>query len=305
MPPSQKGGLFKREDITKAFFDLDLSSSEPSIPSPTSTPHRNHPVIIPATSNAETNNKVTFLTLPLEIRLRIYDLLLVSRFDRAQNPSWAVGNTYQQLIILHMIRIFRHGTMEPGILRTCKQIHHEAHAILYSQNVFKITEPKDMFRFSAEIGIANIKLLRTLYIWVPYTAKLTPWLQILHFLAEEATGLRFIELGWGASCEFPWQLERGARERGLGDNLEFVRALGKIQGLKRLVITGYFAKNWPAYLERRMSVPVRSVPADFREEGYLSPEVLALKNKDWLCEHNQEQLEAFEKYQQGTEDLIP
>lgn len=44
-------------------------------------------------------------------------------------------------------------------------------------------------------------------------------------------------------CEFPWQLRRGARERGLGDNLDVVRVLGKIQGLEKLVIKGYYAKN--------------------------------------------------------------
>lgn len=41
-------------------------------------------------------------------------------------------------------------------------------------------------------------------------------------------------------------MERGAKERGLGDNLDFVRLLGNIQGLEKLVIEGYYAKNWPA-----------------------------------------------------------
>jgi hypothetical protein len=62
-------------------------------------------------------------------------------------------------------------------------------------------------------------------------AELSLWLQVLHILAEEASGLRCIELGWGAKCELPWDPGRGVKEKGLGDNLDFVRALGKIKGL--------------------------------------------------------------------------
>jgi hypothetical protein len=193
--------------------------------------------------------------------------------------------------------------MEPGILRTCKQIYHEAKTILYSQNVFTISEPEQMFRFIVQIGLVNVPLVKTLHIWVPWIADLTPWLQLLDVLAKEATGLRSIELGWGTNCHFPWHLERGAQERGLGDNLDFVRALGKIQGLEKLVIKGHYAKHWPAYLERTMSVRVRSICGDFREEGYLNDE--DLENKNFIRELNQRELKTFGEYQQGTEDLIP
>lgn len=62
-------------------------------------------------------------------------------------------------------------------------------------------------------------------------AKLYQWLQLLHILANEFSDLRYIELGWGANCEFPWQLELGAEERGLGDRVGFVHALAQIHGL--------------------------------------------------------------------------
>lgn len=261
MPPSQKGTPFKRKDIAKAFFDLDISDSEPSTASKTPKPRDRNRLIAskPPLDEAKGNNKVALLTLPVEIRLRIYDLLVVSRFDRMENPSWAVGDTYQKVVLLHMPQIREYRTMEPGILQTCKQIYHEANSILYSQNVFAISEPEEMFRFIVQIGLANLKLVKTLHIWVPWMAELSPWLQLLYILAEEASGLRYLELGWGADCEFLWQLGPGARERGLGDNLDFVRALGKIQGLEKLVINGYYAKNWPAYLEERMGVQVRAM----------------------------------------------
>ncbi|KIN06928.1 hypothetical protein OIDMADRAFT_46844 [Oidiodendron maius Zn] len=292
---------FKRKDIAKAFFDLDISDSEPSTASQTPKPRDRNRLIAskPPLDKVEGNDKVALLTLPIEIRLRIYDLLVISRFDRTQNPSWAVGNTDQKLILLHMGQFRQYRTMEPGILQTCKQIYHEANSILYSQNIFAISEPEQMFRLIVQIGLVNLKLVKTLRIWVPYMAELFPWLQLLYILAEEASGLRCIELGWGADCEFPWQLGRGARERGLGDSLDFVRALGNIRGLKKLVIKGYYAKRWPAYLEERMGVRVRAICGHCREE----PE---LKEGDLIYEEwNKKELQTFMEYQQGTEDLIP
>src|SRR5467141_2623888 len=56
------------------------------------TPKHNHPVASqPRTNEAERSSKVTFFSLPTEIRLQIYNLLLVSRFDPTRDPSLAVG----------------------------------------------------------------------------------------------------------------------------------------------------------------------------------------------------------------------
>ncbi len=83
MPSSQKGTPFKRKDIIKAFFDLDLFN-EPSTASKT-LKLCNHNCLIASKPSAidevKENNKVALLTLSVEIRLQIYDLLLVSRFD--------------------------------------------------------------------------------------------------------------------------------------------------------------------------------------------------------------------------------
>lgn len=72
MPPSQKKTSFKRKDIVKAFFDLDLFDNESLTASKIPKPRdRNRPIISqpPITNEAEGNNKVTLLTLPVEIRL--------------------------------------------------------------------------------------------------------------------------------------------------------------------------------------------------------------------------------------------
>ena len=307
MPPSQKGTPFGGKDIAKAFFDLDPYNAKPSnaskrAPKPTDCSHL-VPTQPPATNNAKGNNKTTFLTLPVEIRLQIYDLLLVSRLDRMETPVWAFENTDQKPVQLYITQLPQYITvdcilrtfrlMELGILRTCKQIYHEANPILYSQNIFAISEPEQIFRFIVQVGLVNFKLVRTLHIWVPWKAKLAPWLQLLHILAEEASGLRSIDLGWSVNYGFH---EPGAKERGLGDSLDFVRALGKIQGLEKLVIGGYYAKNWPVYLEGRTGVRVRAICGYCREE----PEELCDKKLE-----DEKELQIFKEYQQGTEDLIP
>ena len=127
-------------------------------------------------------------------------------------------------------------------------------------------------------------------------------------VAKQASGLRDVELRWGADTEFFRHCERGAMERGLGDNLDFVRALGKIQGLEKLVIKGYYAKNWQAYLSKTMGIQVHAICGDCREEyhpteGDLDKE--ALEDLKFICELNERELRVFREYQQGTEDLIP
>ena len=95
---------------------------------------------------------------------------------------------------LSMGQFPQYRTMELGILQTCKQIHDEANSILYLQNVFATSEHEEMLRRIVQIGLVNLKLVNTLHIWVPWMTELSPWLQLLYILAEEASGLRCIEL---------------------------------------------------------------------------------------------------------------
>lgn len=252
----ESGMSFLTKDIAKAFFELDIPSNRPSVTRKVPTPHnRNRPVISPssATKGAK-GNKLTLLTLPTEIRLQIYGELLVGRYHWIHDASWAVETTDHKKVLLHMIQALQYDTMEPDILRTCKQIYHEANSRLYSQNVFSFIEPERMLGLIAQIGWENLKLVKSIDFWVPFSAELSSWLQLLHILAENSSGLRRIDLGWGAVLQEGFQSERG-----LGDNLDFVRALGKIQGLEKLVIRGYYAKNWPAYLNAKMGGRVEAI----------------------------------------------
>lgn len=87
---------FRRQYIAKAFFGLDFSDTQSSSLDSNSRP----PPFLPGSSSYHLiadDQRYQFETcasgLPIEIRLQIYHLHLVSRFDREKNPSWAIGNT--------------------------------------------------------------------------------------------------------------------------------------------------------------------------------------------------------------------
>jgi hypothetical protein len=90
--------------------------------------------------------------------------------------------------------------------------------------------------------------------------------------------------------------------------LDFVRALGKIRGLEKLVISGYYAKNWPIYLNETLGIQVRALCGYFVEEREL--EEGELEERELMIEKinreiNQMESQNFIRYQQGTEDSTP
>jgi hypothetical protein len=87
-----------------------------------------------------------------------------------------------------------------------------------------------------------------------------------------------------------------------------MRALGKIQKLEKLVIFGYYTKNWPAYLDKRMGMRVRVIYNHCRKKRKLRKENLndkKLEIEKFIRKTNEKELQTFREYQQGTEDLIP
>jgi hypothetical protein len=303
MAPSRNNIPFVTKNIAKAFFELDMSDDGPRRPRQSSKPYD---VRAPATSHptaqgTPTTKSPLLSRLPAEVRLRIYEELLVARFDREENPSWSVGYTNQKLVLLHMGRFQQYRTMEPQVLQTCKQIYREANPVLYSQNVFAISAPEEMLKLFAQIGLHNFKLIKSIKIWVPCMAKLAPYLILLDLLAKEATGLRYVELAWDSDLEAPW-------DKGLGDDVDFVRALGKIKGLSKLTIGGYYAKEWPVYLETEMGTQVQAIRGHGRPLRGTKKEDLS--EREWEVEegtreNNLEEVGRFEKYQLGTRGLMP
>ena len=212
------------------------------------------------------NSRATFLLLPSELRLRIYEYIFL------YEPQ--------------LVPIFKppaERSISPSILRTCKQIHQEASPILYSENTILISDSEQIFQWLTQIGRTNIELLNNIRIWVDavYSTKNTIfssarestfWYKVLDKLAREATGLRHVEVSWDA--------EMSTMHHGGGKDVRFVRELVKIQGLKSISVNGYYGTHWPRYLSEKMGVP--------------AVELYKLSS-----------LQDLRSFQQGTENLIP
>lgn len=293
----------RRQDTVKAFVgpelsDIKSSSVENIIP----TPYRRDPqATVRSPKSNETNPRPSLLTLPVEIRLQIYDLLLVSRSTREDNPSWPVGDTCQMMIMLSMSKDPQQRTMEPAILPICGQIHREAIPIIYSRNVFNFRQPDQMFRFMTQIGPTNLKFVRSLDMWIPWKAEILPWLTLLNALSQEAA-LKYVRVALNSRYESPRVLQIEAKERGLGDNVLFIRALARFQGLEKIHIRGHYAKHWPSFLMAKTSAQVQ---AEFGLGHYEPGPDDNPQTIQWIQTMNESNLYDFREYQRGTEDLIP
>lgn len=213
------------------------------------------------------NSRITFLSLPLKARFRIYEYIFICKPQIVPHCRPAAG-----------------PLIAPNLLRTCKQIRSEATSVLYSKNTFLIAEPEQNFEWLVQIGRDNINLLKSIRIFVHavYSTKNTlfssaidsvSWYKVLDLLARKASGLRHVYIFWDAE---PSMFHFGA-----GKDLRFVRELAKIQGLKSMVVGGDYGVHWPRYLTEMMGVPV-------------------LEEYD-----NQTLLQYRRDFQRGTENLIP
>ncbi|KAK2801837.1 hypothetical protein FQN50_007582 [Emmonsiellopsis sp. PD_5] len=190
-----------------------------------------------------------------------------------------------------MIPVFRTShfatlrPLNPTILRTCKRAYDEAIGILYSKNVFMTTDAPAMQNFLSQIGSSNAKLVRSIVLRIYSGFNPAPWGILIRTIAELPTGLRYLQVCWRTTGEYSWEERRPSIERGLGANLDFVRDLAKIRGLEKLVLEGFYAKNWPAYLREQTGAEVQEIVG------------LSFSRHDLRGR--------VEMYQQATEHLIP
>ncbi|KAL5001113.1 hypothetical protein BDV10DRAFT_182675 [Aspergillus recurvatus] len=227
-----------------------------------------------------------FLPLPLKARLRIYDFLLLSRYTAGEIPKDRAQNSYGKQIFVDPIRpqdlygARRARTMHPAILHTCKQTHKEAASTLYAKNSFSTHSPNYMLRFFTQIGPFNTKHIEELNLILPWTASS----HLQHWLL-------FLKL---AECWSPMQMRRGAKERGLGDNVALMPALATVTQVSDLFIGGFYAKNWLDFLKKEMEghdVNVMAEAGDFAAmlQGGLGDSFSS----------------RVEEFQRGTEKLWP
>lgn len=178
--------------------------------------------------------EVGFFSLPAEIRLSIYELLLIS------SPSEKICSS---------------------ILRTCKRIHDEASVILYSKNKIAFSgRRKEIW-----LGPINIKYLKNIYLYVDdveyhisrFGEHPTIFIiyNIIDQLAREATGLRHMTVSWARAN--PRCLAEDDPHTEPGKDIHLVRELAKIQNLQTMTIAGWYASRWPQYLSEKMGVLVK------------------------------------------------
>jgi hypothetical protein len=109
--------------------------------------------------------------------------------------------TKQQVLSLEDVGLGR-GKVCPSILTTCKTVYNEAASIFYSENIFRVTQPNDLSRFSIAIGPDSFKAIRSLFLQVKETAEIAPWLDVLEELAAKATGLRVLQVEMCSKFDF-------------------------------------------------------------------------------------------------------
>jgi hypothetical protein len=293
--PLKMGDISHGNNIAKPFFDPSSGQGKTLMP-----PRKPQDHLSVSTTWKQAEQGFALMALPVEIRILIYEMLLVGRPTPKQGP---LPNTRQNAIFLHMLQHSpRFREAEPAILRTCKQIYKEALPILYSHHVFRITAPEEMMRLMAQIGPTNTKLIRALDIWVPADADIFPWLALLDVLSKKASGLRLVEIGWGSKFEgLQLSLLNRPKGRGLGDNVHFVRTLASIRGLNRLILRGYYAKHWPSYLTKMTGAQVQAEAGHWFEiRADDDPET-----KKWKHDLNEGFWQNLADFQEGTENLVP
>ena len=237
MPPSQETPLEK--DIANTNLNLDISKSVLSTARKTHT--TNNPLIFskPPAGEDKGKSKVSFLTLPIEIRLQIYDILLISRIDDQKQlmiykdrcpqagilPTWRHIHYGGKSILCsqNAFQFFHINYAQSKILQTCRQMYHEGKSVLYSHNDFYFPYVDHTLEFIEQIGLVNFRSIRSLYIRVDNLSIQPSFLGLFNILSEEENGVRVMEYTYGNS----------GRVSGTGDKLDFIRTLEKTKEITR------------------------------------------------------------------------
>ncbi|KAK3331698.1 hypothetical protein B0T19DRAFT_397533 [Cercophora scortea] len=267
----------------------------------------------------KTKQTCNFMALPTEIRLQIYGELLLSRRPEDDEPpgprfeyDLAVKGT--DLWAIWVCRFSAHGqrrhrsSLHPTILRASKQTYQEALPILYSSNVFLVEHSFDIERLMDLVGVKNMALIRTLYIWLPriWSPRKEAWLvSSLERLAEEASGLKRIEISWAVDCNLiiDYSARGVLNMMGQGHSVPIVRALAGFQGLSEIKLVGFYGKHWPSYLAEKMDNTVvtteRTHPVRLQELGMTDG---TYNTKGWKCRQNGR---CFARYEEATKSIFP
>ncbi|CAJ2501186.1 Uu.00g040390.m01.CDS01 [Anthostomella pinea] len=165
---------------------------------------------------------------------------------------------------LHLLRSYERSE-SPFLDRNLKQ----PSPSFYGENEFRFNEPLHGLKWLQAMDHSNIAALKTMSFFIDpiYEDALAPakkrsselWHAILKILARHAQSLQSLDIYWDA--DIPGRF-------GGGVDKVFVRALGKLRSLKVLKLDGYYAKEWPTYLQESLGADALIVSPRAGDKGY-------------------------------------
>lgn len=175
-----------------------------------------------------------FLSLPIEVRQMIYEYLVWSSKEIIVEPRRYMPRNYSI-------------TPLPPIMKTCEAIYRDALPTYCSQNLFLASRPQLFLKWLAKIGPRNVRALKSIRLCHNPRDWQKPWIELLQFLAQNATGLRNL---YFYTCDNPnyndGRYWKSARAQKFWEALSEIKVLGKIE------VDGVFARRWPVNLEKQL-----------------------------------------------------
>ncbi|KAF5867607.1 uncharacterized protein Bfra_010582 [Botrytis fragariae] len=189
-------------------------------------------------------SKLNFLDFTIEIRLKIYEELLVAPEPLSVIFTSSPDDPAQLIAIREDSDCF-----SPQILRVSKQFHHEATPLLYGNNRFHLSRLHKEFgdrlmpcnegivKFLTQVGNYNASLIRHLGIYFPLTRNDSDpdpvKTQALDFIHDKCTSLTTVRILLWNSCNLD-RSSRGVKLDEAGSSSLFAEDLKRIDAqLKR------------------------------------------------------------------------
>lgn len=140
------------------------------------------------------NPSVSFLSLPAELRIKVYKYALIS-------PS----SMYEITLCTDQDRSSHRKPIVTALLKTCRTIAYEAAPILYGRNCFKAINSTPFSQWLEAIGPVNIQFLKSVHIVATTFGPILigciprinrPWGGVLRTLRHRATSLQDLSVYW-------------------------------------------------------------------------------------------------------------
>src|SRR5277367_4128184 len=151
-------------------------------------------------SHSDTGRNISFLTLPREIRDRIYQLVLVSHTGRIYLfPTLPHGSKHgRSIFFADDDGRFVSPKVTLAFLRTCRQVYAEACEIPYQQNIFMAGDKLSLSTLAEDMESFSLPLIQRLEIIhcaAPHVLRVFPIAQkLMKILTEMALEADFKEL---------------------------------------------------------------------------------------------------------------